>query len=297
MFEQLYTDPNVDDFSGEKAPQPLNTAVALADWRALMHRTMLLSLVFAQSARSEWPAANKTLQALRKALAEDSSGSSELLQTAATYMNGVLMQANGHLEAASGCFSSPTLALPSNGAKSTDSLNDFRLVATMNRILILRQSPAGHTEADALMSRIEPLCTGHADQSVLSAYYMLRVTSSSADMSMIKMKNFLQLAIKAAKQAANTQLIAITMNLMTSMFFEGIIGEQAEKSAKVGKTLSQRAKSSLWQVVAGGMLSSTLEKCGKHEEAVVVWNDAQMDMEKGWSETLKRKFEDTMDES
>ena len=71
----------------------------------------------------------------------------------------------------------------------------------------------------------------------------------------------------AARSAANKQILFVLMNSMTDLFFQSIIGEQAEKSAQVGRQLANKSGDKLWLSVADGMFAEIKERCGKHGEA------------------------------
>ena len=54
---------------------------------------------------------------------------------------------------------------------------------------------------------------------------------------------------------------------MSWKFFRGVVGEQAEKSARASQTLAQQCKDGLWMSVSAGVLRDTLEAAGRIEEA------------------------------
>lgn len=57
---------------------------------------------------------------------------------------------------------------------------------------------------------------------------------------------------------------------MSWKFFRGVVGEQAEKSAKASVSLAKKGRDSLWMSVADGVLGETLACQGKGEEAEMV---------------------------
>ena len=73
--------------------------------------------------------------------------------------------------------------------------------------------------------------------------------------------------MNAARAVANNQLLFVVMNVMTDLFFHGIIGEQAEKSAGAGRTLAKKSGDQLWLSVADNMYAEIKERCGKKAEA------------------------------
>ena len=59
----------------------------------------------------------------------------------------------------------------------------------------------------------------------------------------------------------------MVLTFMSWKFFRGVVGEQAEKSAKASQTLAQQCKDSLWMSVSAGVFGDTLEAAGRIEEA------------------------------
>lgn len=54
---------------------------------------------------------------------------------------------------------------------------------------------------------------------------------------------------------------------MSEKFFKGVVGEQAEKSAKAGAAMAKKSGSRLWTSVCDGILADTLARQGKAEES------------------------------
>lgn len=59
----------------------------------------------------------------------------------------------------------------------------------------------------------------------------------------------------------------MVLNIMSWKFFSGVIGEQADKSARASLTLAKKGGDSLWTCVAAGVLADTLEAAGRINEA------------------------------
>ena len=55
---------------------------------------------------------------------------------------------------------------------------------------------------------------------------------------------------------------------MSWKFFKGVVGEQAEKSAKASQTLAMQCKDALWMSVSAGVFGDTMEAAGRVEEAM-----------------------------
>ena len=54
---------------------------------------------------------------------------------------------------------------------------------------------------------------------------------------------------------------------MSWLFFKGVVGGQAEKSAQASRNLAQKCQDRLWGSVASGVLADTLDVAGKWDEA------------------------------
>ena len=59
----------------------------------------------------------------------------------------------------------------------------------------------------------------------------------------------------------------MTLTFMSWKYFRGVVGEQAEKSARAGRAMAGKASDRLWVSVTDDMLAETLERQGKGEEA------------------------------
>jgi hypothetical protein len=57
---------------------------------------------------------------------------------------------------------------------------------------------------------------------------------------------------------------------MSWKYFRGVVGEQAEKSARAGQAQAKKASDRLWVSVTDEVLAETLERQGKGEEASAV---------------------------
>lgn len=67
----------------------------------------------------------------------------------------------------------------------------------------------------------------------------------------------------------------MTLTFMSWKYFRGVVGEQAEKSARAGRAMAKKANDRLWVSVTDEMLAETLERQGKSEEAMAVRDEGQ----------------------
>lgn len=246
-------------------------------WHVLSSWYMRLQLALIACQRADWRSARDHLDKLetgsKDAAFEPDDDTNKWLQ----YLQGTIAQATGDFETALSIFQSSIFALPTNATQSNDAQTDLCVLAALNTLLFIR-SPRHHQHklyAD-LLAQLEPLCLQHPNKSIHSAFYLMRAISPRTDATnIVKVKQHLQQALQDAKVVANQQLLTISLNFMTALFFKDIVGEQAEKSARTGLFLARKGNSQLWTCVANGMLANTLERCGKGEEAASVRHDAE----------------------
>ncbi|KAI9780584.1 MAG: hypothetical protein M1835_004460 [Candelina submexicana] len=239
---------------------------SLLYWRRELECYMRLHLAFTLCARTDWVSAFATLQDLKTTADGLRFGIPESLSSLILYLTGTIYQGMGNVAAALEIYQHPSLTLRAQGNTPTQNFSEVAILAALNAILILRDpSHPDHRHVETLISTVEPLCLQHANKNIVSAYQLIRATALNS--SIIKTKEYLQLALNYAKSVANHQLTCITLNFMSWKFFRGVIGEQAEKSAKAATTLARKGQDSLWISVADGMQANTLEVQGRFAEA------------------------------
>ena len=54
---------------------------------------------------------------------------------------------------------------------------------------------------------------------------------------------------------------------MSWKFFRGVVGDQAESSAKASQSLAHQCMNGLWISVSAGLMAHTLEVAGRNEDA------------------------------
>jgi len=231
---------------------------------------MRLHLAFALCARTSWSAASDQLSLLEDTLDHVQSDIPADLRIIVQYLEGVIYQGTGSLDAALNIFLSPSFSLPEPHKPAPSHTHlDLSILAALNSLLITRSRTLPPFEVAPLISRLEPLCKGNPSKGILSAYNLILATIMSDD-TIVHQKQCLQNALQAAKACLNNQLMCFTLNLMSWKFFRGVVGQQAEKSARASQSLAQKGKDVLWTSVSAGLLADTLEIQGRPEEAEAV---------------------------
>lgn len=249
---------------------------------------MLLQQVFLACARTDWDLARQTLKDLRD-IVEGLGGSlPDTIHSGMEYASGSIAQATGDLKGALTIFQSLTAPLTSSTRKTirNDPRRDCAILAAINMAFILRD-PAhpSHPNLTSLMSTIESSCKNNPNKYIQSAFYLVCAAVQTG--SNIQTKQFLQQALQSATAIGNSQITCITLTFMSWKYFRGVVGEQAEKSARAGHAMARKANDRLWVSVTDEMLAETLEKQGKEDEAGRVRQEARRVMA-GLPAALKR---------
>jgi hypothetical protein len=255
--------------------ESLSTASRHALWQDRMRITLQAYVVFSRCARADWETAMKGMGSIRQYIATARVTLDEDTSVLVDYLDAISKHGLGHLRQALELYRSPSLQLPATlDNKTIPNVNSahLKVLALLNSILILRKLGAS-AEADELLHRVEPMCvmqhssngSDYGNRAIESAFHALK--STAPEMTIVKTKHFIQLAIGAAQKVGNDRLLNILMNHMTHVFFANIVGRQAEQSAKVGRVLAKRSGDRLWMAVADRMFSETTEKSGNLAEA------------------------------
>ncbi|KAL8710522.1 MAG: hypothetical protein Q9220_004955 [cf. Caloplaca sp. 1 TL-2023] len=238
-------------------------------WRQTFKCFFQLHLVFSLCARTAWPAARSQFQEL-KTTAALTPNKAEILDLLIHYLDGIISQGTGNLDTALSIYQHPELSLASKPASSFSPAHlDIAILSTFNSILIVRPSthPLHHILPN-LLSHLPPhLPRINTCKPLLASYNLILATCSLPPPTIVKTKQYLQSALQAAKTASNNQLMCIALSLMSFKFFKGVVGEQAEKSARASEHLARKGMDSLWKSVSAGVVGDVLDMAGKGEEA------------------------------
>ncbi|RMJ21535.1 hypothetical protein PHISP_07593 [Aspergillus sp. HF37] len=238
------------------------------EWRRTLYCNLLLQQVFLACARTDWDMARQTLAELREIA--DGLGDSfpDTIHCLMEYATGMIAQATGDLKGALVIFQSLISPLTSTAGKTTrhDPRRDSAILAAINTALILRD-PAhpSHSNLTSLMSTIESSCKNNPNKYIQTAYYLVWATVQTG--SNIQTKQFLQQTLMSATAINNSQITCMTLTFMSWKYFRGVVGEQAEKSARAGHAMARKANDRLWVSVSDEMLAETFDKQGKEDEA------------------------------
>ena len=229
---------------------------------------MRLHLAFTLCRRTSWAAAREQQDEIDAALAAMVNPSEPLLLLSA-YLEGVICQGVGDVSGALSTYQSATLSIHEYRKISHPSHIhlDISLLSALNMLLIIRTpSHPLHNTLPSLISFIEHLCLRNPNRQIQAAFHLVSATISESS-TILHTKQSLQSALQLAKATDSKHLICMVLTFMSWKFFKGVVGEQAEKSARASQTLAQQCKDGLWMSVSAGVLGDTLEAAGRIDEA------------------------------
>ena len=256
--------------------QSLTSSEANAEQHEALSTVMRLYIVFARCGHGDWHGARAAIRDLRKLFSTAGMEVDESAQRILIYLEGMCRQGLGELKAAVELYQSPLLEAKMD-TKAATIEKDLRALATLNRVFVLREiGDEESVQAENLLAAIESYCLNNSNKSLVAAYHLAQATASETEKTIIKTKQYLKSATQASKAAANSQLLCIVMNVMTSNYFvKKIVDVQAENAAGAGRALAKQSRSKLWMAVADGMYTEIMERCGKPAEAEAARREAQ----------------------
>lgn len=254
----------------------MSNATRRVEWRCSLYCNFLLQRVFLAAARTDWDLANQTLKEVRQFTQDIGSDLPHSIKCLMEYAAGTIAQATGDLATALSTFQSPLLSLSPSASKTSrnDPCRDICILAALNTVLIIREpGHPSHQHLANILSALEPFCSNSPNKYIQAAYFLVCATVQTD--STIQTKHHLQLALQSATAISNSQITCMTLTFMSWKYFRGVVGEQAEKSARAGRVMANRANDRLWASVTDEMLADTLERQGKGDEARAVREEGQ----------------------
>lgn len=243
----------------------------------MLYCNILLEQIFLACSRTDWELASRTLTELRQAAEEVGDNAlPAAIEAFIAYASGVIAQGVGDLESAVVAFQSPLLSLSPSTSKSTrnDPVREISILAALNTILIVRDPEhPSHEQLPDILACVESFCKSSPNKYIQAAYYLVCATVQTD--STIQTKQFLQQALQCATSISNSQITCMSLTFMSWKYFRGVVGEQAEKSARAGRATARKANNRLWVSVTDEMLADALETQGKEEESRAVREEGQ----------------------
>ena len=252
------------------APQSICVAASRHSCRLLLKASMHLHLAFVLCTRTAWLLADEQLRQVKALMLVLGLHALDDLSLSVQYLEGVIQQAAGNLEIALTIFQSPSLAVAQINRSTASQLRlELASLSALNTLLIIRSRPHNLNTISSMLEYLEPICANHHNKAILTAYNFVIATVSAPE-SIVRTKQCLQYALQAAKFCGNKQLLCMTLSFLSWKFFRGVLGDQAEKSARTSHQSAKMAMDRLWMSVSAGILGDALEIQGRGREAEAV---------------------------
>lgn len=285
-----------------KIPKSINLSGKERVWRTLLTYHHRLQLAFVLAARTAWDIAKEQDSQL-KLLHDSYLDLPDDISMMTQYLRGSIAQGTGDLHSAFHHLSALTRdagSSESTSSYSTSSLNqapgnpsqlrqDLHILSTLNMLLMIRSpSHPQHAQCHSLLTSIATPALSNTNKSITCAYHILSAVLPSTNPSTIlATKSSLQSALQSARTTVNNQLMCIVLNIMSWKFFQGVVTEQALKSARASLSMARKCADGLWGVVASAHLAKSLESSGRFDEAQVVLKSGR-DMARVLPEEIKK---------
>jgi hypothetical protein len=243
-----------------------------------------LYLAFCAASTSDWAELKTNIDHVGSTARHNDLPLSGPLGCLSMYLTGVWLQGTGNLDSALRIFQDPKLSLPASNPSTSTSVSqisrDFAILAALNTLWILQEPSRLNAERNnSLLAQLEPLCHHNQNKDIHTAFCLIKATiTTNPQTPLFEVKRHLAQALAGAQRTSNSHFLCITLNVMCSKFFTGVVGEQAEKSALAASVQAQKSGNVLWKSVADGMLGSCYDVQGKKKEADEAWGRAE-----GWA--------------
>ncbi|KUJ19983.1 uncharacterized protein LY89DRAFT_467811 [Mollisia scopiformis] len=262
--------------------------IARRRWRGLMQCYFQIYMAFCSAGLTDWAKVKDSIDKIHKTALDFEIDLAGPLECLTFYLTGAYHQGIGDFDAALRIFSNERFSISTS--KSTTSSyaeqveRDIALLAALNTLWILQDKPRQDPTYNlVLMDRLEPMCVHHPNKDIETAFNLIAATvTTNPPTELYKVKAYLRAALTRAQTTGNTQFLCITLNVMCSRFFSGVVGDQAEKSAKAASVQAMKSGNVLWMSVADGMLAQCYEVQGKKVEAQMTSEQALMSAKKAF---------------
>lgn len=248
------------------------SAAALKLWRQQLSCMMHLHLAFLLCTRSSWTVAKQHLVSAQNMTSSWSSTSIHT-DSLVRYLEATYYQGTGQLRDALSVYDGLSKTNKGHAFGLDQGVDDMALLANLNSMMIL-QNPRNESQqgVESRFALVSPYCSNHQSRQMQSAFQILKAMLPMTN-TITGAKQALHVALEAAKTMQNNQLLCMVLNIMYWKFFSGVVGDQAEKSARASQSMAKRLGNGLWIFLSAGVLWEHLEAAGRTDEAEACWED------------------------
>ncbi|RKF54103.1 putative cohesin loading factor [Golovinomyces cichoracearum] len=253
--------------------QILPNLIAKRRWRGQIICYIRIYLAFCHSLSAEWPQVKECLENLEKTLEKFEIPLTKHLECLLIYLSAIYHQGSGDLTTALEILEDPRFKIPTERPSNVSSVEqmeyDIAILAGLNTLSILQHPKRFDPVKNiAMLNMLEPVCLAHTNQDIVNAFNLIMVTvKTNPPKTLMEVKHYLSAALNGAKKTNNSQLLSITVTLMFSFFFVGVLGTQAENGAQAASRTAAKSGNPLWMSVADSLLARCNELHGKMESA------------------------------
>jgi tetratricopeptide (TPR) repeat protein len=252
---------------------PLPDALETVRWMQKASCYFHIYLALNATALTDWTLARHHLDGLEKQEEVLNEHAPKLLSVLRTYLWGMYYQGIGEFDRALKQYNSDLLStdkLGHNTYSAAETVHrDLSILASMNALAILElQTSHDAISSTSVLDKIAPFCLHHQNRSMRSAYHILKASlSQSPPPTQKETKDHIRTALEEAQFNSSLMQISIVLSLMCNSYFDGIVGEQAEKCARSADMQAKRSGNLLWMSVGNGLLAKTYQIEGKKDQA------------------------------
>lgn len=230
-------------------------------------------MAFYAAGLTEWPKVKMCIDKIHSTAREFQIDFGGILGYLTIYLRGAYHQGRGEFDTALEVFEDERFRLPTSKTAfvsyEEQVERDISILVALNKLCILQEKPR-QSLADniALIEGLEEICVHHPNKDIETAFNLVAATvRRNPPLELFKVKLYLRSALNRAQESGNTQFLCLTLSMMCSRFFSGVVGNQAEKSAQAASINAMKSGNVLWMSVADGMLANCYEVQGKMMEA------------------------------
>lgn len=238
-------------------------------------------MAFSSAGLSKWTEAKRYIDDLKMAVRKFEISLTGPLGQLALYLEGVYYQGVGDFDKALQIFGDAKLDLTtakSAALTSADQLErDLAILAALNTLWIVQDRGLQDLDRNlVLKEKLEPLCVNHQNVDIRMAFQLVGATvQTNPPLELIEIKSRLKSALACGNTTSNILHMCICLSIMCSRFFNGVVGPQAEKSARAASVQATKSGNALWMSVTDGMLARCYEVQGKTQDAQASMASAQ----------------------
>lgn len=250
-------------------------------WQGKMICYVHIYIAFSHATVGDWSTVKLHLDLLSDSVRNFDTSLDSILVSLKLYLDGIYHQGIGDFDSALRIYQDERLSLPASKSLTMTPAcqiqRDIAILAYMNMLWTLQDRQwLDPSQNAAMIERLEQLCSNHPDKDLVTAFHIIKSTvTTSPPTTMIQIKGHLKLALAGSQTTANKLFLCITLSIMCSRFFSGVLGDQSMKSAMSASQQASNVGNALWMSVADGMLAQCYDVHGRKGEAQATMEQAQ----------------------